>query len=150
MTFKNKGKLRNFLDFTLSGVISLVVSISLPFLFSRLLLLAVARNGTGGGLMWLPTYPDEILWTLCELLFSFPFLVSLVFLGFPTVLLLNNLGFQIGVDFTFPLWTRIPTMVGNTIIPFTIAAIFQILFWGAVTYLIRVGLVRFRRNRTAK
>jgi hypothetical protein len=147
MKYKDQGKLSSFLDFTLSVAISLIVSIGLPFLFSRLLDFAVARNGTGGGMLWLPSWPDEILWALCGLLFSLPFFVALVGLCFPLVLLLNNLGFQIGINFYPPAWARMPALIGNSVIAVSIAAIFQILFWVRAVHWIRLRLAKSRRAR---
>ena len=98
-------------------------------------------------MFWLPSRPDEILWASCGLLFSLPFFVSLVVLGLPITWFLNILGFQIGFDFYPPAWTRMPTLIGNSIIAVSIAEMFQILFWAVAVHWIRVRLDKSRRAR---
>ena len=147
MNRNSQKKLGTVLDFTFSVVVSLIVSVGLPFLFSRLLDFAVLKNGTGGGMIWLPSRPDEILLASCGLLLSLPFFVSLVILGLPITWLFDILGFQIGFDFHPPAWTRMPTVVGNTIIAVSIAELFQILFWAVAVHRIRVRFSKPRRAR---
>jgi hypothetical protein len=147
MNRNSQEKFGILLDFTLSVVVSLIVSIGLPFLFSRLLGFAVSKNGTGGGMFWLPSRPDEILWALGGLLFSLPFFVSLVALGLPITWLLDILGFQLGFDFYPPAWARMPTLIGNSIIAVSIAEIFQILFWLIAVHWIRGRFTKSRRAR---
>ncbi len=93
----------------------------------------------------LPSRPDELLWTLCGLLVAFPFITGLVVLGFPIVLLMNNLGLQISYDLKIPVLNGTMTLVGNTIAAVSIAFTVQVVFWAVAIHLARIGVTRYRR-----
>ena len=127
---------RGIFSYLVSIVLALPFSIGLPYLFWMLLFNAVRKNGTGGGLFWFPSQPDEFLWILCWLLVSLPFLIALFLLGVPIIILLSTFG--INIDFVF---------ANNTLVALVVGLIGQVLFWGTFTHLIRIGLryIYFKR-----
>ena len=139
---------RSGIDFVISFWFSLLVSVGLPCLFQNLLNAAIAKNGTGGGLFYFPSRPDEILWASGLLLFGFPGLVSLFVLGIPAVGLMHVLGIAMDFDIRVPVSNGTLTVEGNTILGVLAAFVGQVLFWAILLHTARMALVqRWRVHR---
>ena len=142
MEFSRSECIRNLFGYTISVLLALPFSVGLPLLFWELLSRATRNNGSGGGMFYFPTTPDELCWFICWLMFAFPFLVAFLLLAIPTAGFISIFGAD--SKYVVPVSNGSMTIGGSFLMTGLFSFILQVLFWGALIHLARTAFIRFR------
>ena len=142
MNFSRNECIYGLFGYAISVLLALPFSVGLPLLFWELLSRAIRNNGSGGGMFYFPTMPDELCWFICWLVFTFPFLVAFLLLAIPTAGFISIIG--VDSKYVVPVSNGSMTIDGSFLITESLSFIVQILFWGTLIHLARTVLRRPR------